>query len=79
LPESDADIALLLPHAEAKAAGHLNDSGKVIRGVKAKTGENGDLPPKNGRNRRSGTNRPNLSVFKILQTVPIDQNKPIMP
>jgi hypothetical protein len=52
--------------------------GKVIQGVKAKTGENGDLPPKIGRNRRSVTNSPTMSVFKILQTVPIDQNKPIM-
>jgi len=39
---------------------------KVIRGVKAKKWKNGDLLPKIGRNRRSGTNRPNLSVFKIL-------------
>jgi hypothetical protein len=52
--------------------------GKLIRGVKAKTGENGDLPLKIGRNRRSGTNRPTLSVFKILQTGQIDQNNPKM-
>jgi hypothetical protein len=45
--------------------------GKVIRGVKAKKGKNGDIPPKIGRNRRSVTNSPTMSVFKILQTLPI--------
>jgi hypothetical protein len=66
--------------------------GKMIRGVKAKTGKmndrkndprrqgenrkNGGLLTKIGLNPRSGTNRPNLSVFNILQTGQIDQKKP---
>jgi hypothetical protein len=48
--------------------------GKVIRGVKAKTGKNGDLPSKIGRNQHPGMNRLNLPVLKILQIVPTDQN-----
>jgi hypothetical protein len=42
----------------------------VIRGVKAKTRKNGDLPSKIGRNQHPGMNRLNLPVLKILQIVP---------
>jgi hypothetical protein len=45
----------------------------VIRGVKAKTGENGDIPPKIGRNPHPGMNRLNLPVLKIRQSC---QKKP---
>ncbi|MFW5890815.1 MAG: UPF0164 family protein [bacterium] len=38
--------------------------------------KNGGLLTKIGLNPRSGTNRPNLSVFNILQTGQIDQKKP---
>jgi hypothetical protein len=51
---------------------------KTNRGRQGRNRENWDIPPKIGRNPRSVTNSLTMSVFKILQTVPIDQNKPII-